>query len=268
MIPLNAASLLFIALTPATSPAPFTELPVLEAPAQPIVLQDADVADEPKWTGSANAGATLNTGNTETVAIAASIDAELRRAKDRQTIGAYWNYAENDDVTTGVTSITERKAGADYQYDYFINEKTYYLANAGARTDDIARLDLRWFAGAGIGRQIFEEEDHKLSGEVGLVYLEESYETSSDDSEGVSVRVASSYLKRLTKTTVFEVDGEIFQSLKEGDDVYGRLDARIRLDVHENLFAMLQWIIDWDNTPASGSTSTDQQIIATLGWGF
>lgn len=269
MILLTVNPLLLLALTSTTEISPaevFIEPTVAEAPA--VIAQADDAAEDPKWTGSANVGAVLNSGNTESVAIAASIDAELRREKDRHSFGLYWNYAENDDSTTGVTSITERKAGGDYQYDYFINEKTFYLATAGAKTDSLALLDLRWYAGVGVGRQFHEEEDLKLSGDISLIYLEESYKVSADDSEGVAARLSASYFKRLSETTVIEINGEIAPSLKDSEDIYGRLDTRIKVDVNENLFAQLQWIIDWDNSPASGTDRTDQQILATLGWGF
>lgn len=277
MILLTVNPLLLLALTPATEinmAEALIESAAAEAPAA-IAVQDADTAEDPKWTGSVNFGAILNTGNTESVAVAASVDAVLKREKDRQTVAAYWNFGETQNSTGGgptTTTITERKVGASYQYDYFVSEETYYLANAGANSDSLALLDLRWLAGVGIGHQFRDEEDYKLDGELGLVYLEENYKeiagSPSSDSQGISARLAYNFEKRLTETTVLEQQTGIFPSLKNIEDTYARLDTRIKVKISDNLNAQLQWILQWDNTPASGLRSVDNQFIASLGWGF
>ena len=275
---LNASSLLFLALTATstTDPAPLAELPELNTSTTPVPAQDAEASEAPAWTGNVSLGAIMNTGNTESTAVAASMDAELRREKDRQTVNLFWNYGETTNSVPGgpeVTTITQRNVGGSYQYDYFIDEKTYYLANAGANTDSLALLDLRWYAGAGIGRQFRDEEDFTLKGEAGLVYIEERFQNMpppapSADSEGVAARLAWDVMKRLTETTVLEHTGQVFPSLKDIDNTYARLDTRLKMKMTENMNAQFQWILQWDNTPAPGLTSVDNQFIASLGWGF
>ena len=266
MLLIQPSALLLVALAPATAE---TTPPPIEAPAITApVVQDAAAEDSPdgKWHGQVNLGADFNTGNTETLSIAASLDAELRREKDRQTIGASWNYGEQ--TINGVDSITERRAVGTYQYDYFVNDKMYYFATAGAQTDTLATLDLRWYAGVGVGRQFYEEEDWKLNGEFALVYFEEKYQMSAFDVDAVAARISHNILKRISESTVFEQSGEYFQSLEDSKDAYARLDSRVKMTVTETIFAQLQWILQWDNTPAAGQERTDNQVLASLGWTF
>ena len=268
---LNASGLLLIALSQPTDAPEAQPVPAVSTldPALTVV-QDEEAAPEeetePNWDGSVNLGATWSNGNTEVVTVSLAIDAELKREKDRQTITGWWNYG-SDQNAIGST-ITQRNAGAIYKYDYFLNEKTFLFAIAGAETDTLAMLDLRWYAGGGVGHQFADEEDWKLSGEVGVTYFDEDFEVDTDDADYVAARLAYSLYKRLTETTVLEADGQIFPSLEDGDDIYARHDTRLKFDVTENMFAQLQWIYKWDNTPASGAERVDNQLIATLGWGF
>ncbi len=279
MILLQASSLLLLALTQPTTPtenATSTELPPVEASTAALATQDAAAATDPKWTGDVNLGATLNTGNTENVTVAASMDAELKRQKDRHSVNLFWSFGETKIKAPGTptaTAITERKLGALYQYDYFVNDKTYYFGRAAANSDKLAKLDLRWLAGGGVGHQFRDEEDFKLSGEAGLVYINENYEeplppTPSADSEGISLTLGYDVVKTLTETTVFEQHTQIYPSLKDSSDVYARVDSQLKIKMTETMNARLQWILQWDNTPAPGLRSVDNQFIAGLSWGF
>jgi hypothetical protein len=34
------------------------------------------------------------------------------------------------------------------------------------------------------------------------------------------------------------------------------------------MFAQVQWVMDWDNTPASGAERVDSLFLLTVGWKF
>jgi hypothetical protein len=52
------------------------------------------------------------------------------------------------------------------------------------------------------------------------------------------------------------------------DDFYARIDTRARATLTESMFAQLQWILDYDNTPAPGLEKQDHRLIAAVGWSF
>ena len=62
-------------------------------------------------------------------------------------------------------------------------------------------------------------------------------------------------------------------SLESRDELSGISDTKLRGKMSEGMFAQLQWIVDYDNTPladASGNPNTrvDHQIFLSVGWTF
>jgi len=192
-------------------------------------LQDpAPPPTEPKWTGSVTAGGTLTTGNSETRAGNATADAELRREKDRFTLGFLWNYADEKN-TTPDWNLTDRRTSAKAKYDYFLSEKSYLLAQTSAEADEAADLDLRTTFGVGAGRQFREEEDFKLSGEIGLSYFIEEFETIDD--EYLAARAAENVDWKIDERWNVLNTTEVFPSLEDSEDVYVKVDTRAKLTV-------------------------------------
>lgn len=231
---------------------------------EPLTLTQDEAAAEPtdpKWTGSFNLGATSTDGNTDIKNATLSFDAELRREKDRWTASALWFYSEEND------SVTQRTTQGGIKYDYFVDEKLYYLANAAAATDREADLQLRATTGVGVGYQWRDDESWKFSTEAGPSWFYEDYERQSPD-DYISLRLQYNveYLK-LEEWTISQL-GLIFPSLEDSDDIYTRLDTRVRYDLKENMFAQVQWLWEWDNTPASGNDRSDHRYLLTIGWSF
>lgn len=218
---------------------------------------------ESKWSGAISLGASKSTGNTERTTVSATGDAELRHAKDRTTVGLVWNYASEGDV-----GVTQRRVLGNAKYDYFIEPKTYLLAQTSGESDSNADLKLRATLGAGVGHQFREDEQWKLSGEGGLAYFDEDFTGSESDADYIAARLAyKAEWKSDTKWTLAQT-GEVFPSLESREDVYSKLDTRVRLALTDKMFAQFQWLFTWDNTPAQGADRADNLYLLTLGWSF
>lgn len=260
---------LLIAIAPAIPEA--APAPAL-APLDPSLLaatQDEAAEDmtDPEWTGSVSLGATYTSGNTETQAYNADANAELRRDVDRYTWKAFWNYAT--DRATGTEVVTQRKAGTSLKYDYFLNEAetTYLYGNTAIEHDSLADLDMRWLAGAGAGYQFYDEPDFSLAGEFGLNYIVEDFSTATKD-DYVSARLAANLRKVISEDTKFTSSVEVYPSVEEMDDVYGKWDSKLSTTLTEAMFASIQYVMDFDNTPSGGAERLDQRIVFGLGWSF
>jgi putative salt-induced outer membrane protein YdiY len=264
MCPLSA---LLLALAPSADPLSVSPIPApreAPAPAAAGPQDDAAPAEEtlPKWSGSVAVGATHTSGNSDVQTVSVDTNVERRAEKDRETVHAWWHYGEQDD------EISERNAGTTAEYNRFVTEKLYLLANAGVETDSQADLDLRWYAGGGAGYQFLEEPDLTLSGEAGLVYFVEDYSSDPDDAEYVAGRAAYSLGWQLAKTVRFEQDAQAFQGFEDIEDFYGKLDSRLKAHFTETMFGQLQWVWDYDNTPATGKDRSDHRLALALGWSF
>ena len=261
-----------IAIVPNPAPANLLALPAVE-PALLAAAEDAPpVMNE--WTGSIAIGGTYSDGNTDRRTGSASGNTEYRREKDRWTLKALWNYADEEG------DVTERKLYGSAKYDYFLSKKLYLLGQASGEYDFAALLDLRTTIGVGAGYQFKEDEDLKILGELGLSYVDEDYveppaPAESSDAEFLAARAAYKVDWKPGEKWVVGHAGEIFPSLEDKEDVFARLDTTVRLNLTDKMFAQLQWIFAWDNTPAFNDDvpperkeRTDNLVTLGLGWSF
>ncbi|MEZ6020523.1 MAG: DUF481 domain-containing protein, partial [Planctomycetota bacterium] len=215
-----------------------------------------------EWMGSFTAGLTFTDGNTKRKTASANLDLtkEYQNA-DRWSNNLYWNYAEEGGVRT------QRRAGLKSQYDSSLDEKTYWYVNGSAQTDEQAGVDLRWTAGVGIGRIFRDDEEWRFAAEAGLSYLSEEFSDNTDN-DYVAARVAYRanwhYSERLDLGQVTE----LFPSVEDSADVYGRMDTRAVYKLTGNMISQFQWVWDWDNTPAAGRDRSDHLFLVTVGWTF
>ncbi len=239
-------------------------------PLDTVNVQAAPAAapTEPKWTGSVTAGVQMTTGNSETRQANATADAELKREKDRITLGFLWVYGDNKN-TTPDWLLVDRKTFGRAKYDYFFSDKTYGYGMLTAEGDLLQDISLRWTAGAGVGHQYLDTETWKFGFEAGVSYLDTDYRSpASADTEDVAARIATNTAYKMNDTWSFLHTLEAYPSLEETDDFYGRSDARASAVLTENMLLSLQWVVDYDNTPATGRERVDQRYLLSLGWKF
>jgi putative salt-induced outer membrane protein YdiY len=221
-----------------------------------LTAQDAPAAEEPKepeWTGSVTVGAKITTGNSETRGANATADAELRREHDRISLGFLWLFDENSNNATDTWTLTDRKTTGKAQYDYFFSKKTYGFAKGQWENDHTAAVDLRQTYAVGLGRQIKESETFKLNGELGVAWVDEDFQGSADD-------------WIISKTWSLAQNAEAYPSLEDSDDIYTKLDTRLKAAFGESMFGQLQWLYDWNNSPAAGKERSDHQLLLSIGW--
>jgi putative salt-induced outer membrane protein len=253
----------------ASADAPPHVATLLSEPVVARLTQDPAAAPEkkePEWTGSVTVGAIATTGNSETRTANATADAVLDRGKDRFTLGFLWVYADEKNTTSDWT-LTDRKTSGRGKYDYFLTEKTYAWGALSAENDELSDLKLRLTVAAGLGRQFVDTERWKFAGEAGLSYVDEDYD-QSEDADYVGARLALNTSHEHDERWSFAHTLEAFPSLEDQDDVYGRSDLRIKLTFTESMLAQLQWVADYDNTPASGKERLDHRYILSVGWKF
>ena len=234
---------------------------------EPIMIQEEEIEDLGKWKGAVNAGVLYADGNTDLVSLSAAGDAQLRREKDRISLGAYWNFQEQENTNTGQNEVSQRNSGGNAQYDRFLNERTYLFGQTSAENDFQADLDLRFTVGGGVGHQFVEKDDLKVSAEAGLAWFKEEFGSSPDD-DYMAARGAYDVDWQINEEVQFLHSGVIFPSVEDSDDVYAKLDTRARVTLSESMFAQLQWIFDWDNTPAQGVGRKDNRYLLSVGWSF
>ncbi|MEQ9397394.1 DUF481 domain-containing protein [Haliea sp.] len=170
-----------------------------DAPAGSYALRDLALSDpEPwelgrgyRWTGQASAALGLQRGNTDTDEFDYRVDSVWRSLQDRYTTRLNGEI----DEANGVKNAENWSVLA--KYDRFLEGPLYWGVNVSAEQDNFADLDLRYYLGPYMGRQFYEQPVFTLSGEAGLVYVDEDFIMAEDqDYVGAnwSVDASSNYL--------------------------------------------------------------------------
>lgn len=241
----------------------FEAVPVEPPPLFAAILEDPPPPVMHRWTGAVSAGASISSGNTDKETASATGDVEYRREKDRTSFNLLWNYSSEDGI-----GVTERRVYGMGKYDYFLSKRAYALASLSGEYNYAAQLDLRSIASVGAGYQFLETATSKLSGEAGLAYVDESYFSSADDAEYVAARLAYKLDFKFGEKVELAQTGEVVPSLEDSEDVSSKLDTRLQLTLTKAMFAQLQHLWTWDNTPATGADRSDHLLLLSLGWKF
>ncbi|NUQ13224.1 MAG: DUF481 domain-containing protein [Gemmatimonadaceae bacterium] len=255
-----------IALLAAASAAPATTTSsataLVSAP-----IQDATAPAAPKWTGNVSAGLVMTDGNSEMRQANASADATLKREKDQITLGFLWVYAENANNATNDWELTDRRTFGRGKYDYFFAEKTYAYGMLTAENDFLQTIALRWNAGAGLGHQFVDTATWKFALEAGMSYIDTDYKFGTD-TDDVTVRIATNTTHVPSETWSFNHLLELYPSVEDTEDVYGRSQFSADAKLSANMIMSLKWIMDYDNTPFTGAERVDNRYLLSVGWKF
>jgi hypothetical protein len=130
-----------------------------------------------KWFGDANIAVKQERGNTDTGEIDSDFKSVWRSLEDRYTaLGLYEVDETNGDKNKNTWNLRGK-------YDRFRQENAeeYYGVQVAFKHDEFADLDLRTTFGPYIGRQFYSSKILTLSGEVGVVYVDEQFEVAEDN---------------------------------------------------------------------------------------
>ncbi|MBL8728567.1 MAG: DUF481 domain-containing protein [Planctomycetes bacterium] len=224
---------------------------------------------EPKWTGSVNLSGLWTDGNTDRRAAGLSIDASRRGEIDRLSFDASWDYSQDQDQTTKVWKLNQRRTGGGLKYDYFLSKRWYALVTARVLGDTLADIQLRFTGGAGIGYTWIEDSSTTFLTELGASYFNESYRTPGVMSvDYLAARAAYKLTHKFSEKTKLVHGVEAFPSTENIEDTYLQAKTEIVTSLTDSMIASIAHVLDWDNTPAPGKERTDNRVLLTIGWSF
>tara|TARA_R110001599_G_scaffold353231_1_gene591108 strand:- start:192545 stop:193564 length:1020 start_codon:yes stop_codon:yes gene_type:complete len=160
---------------------------VMAAKQQPVMFDVADIklvnpepwriGDGYKWYGQMNLAVLAERGNTDSDQMDIDFESIWRSIEDRVTVRGLWEI-DSTDGTENKNAATLRN-----KYDRFRVEDpdNYIGAQVAFERDKFADLNLRTTVGPYLGRQFFETQLLSVQGEVGVVYVEEDYDTAPND---------------------------------------------------------------------------------------
>lgn len=123
-----------------------------------------------RWTGFAEAGATIRSGNTDTVNYTASAGAARKGPHNRLTLNFFSAYTETDGEL-----VARRYYGETKWRKYVYKDKMYSYLSGSAENDDGRKLDYRFVAGTGVGYDFIRNDKRTLWAEGGVEYAWERW---------------------------------------------------------------------------------------------
>ena len=240
-----------------------------EFPLAAVTAIDPPVKKEIQLVGTLNFGATITDGNTQTKAASFTGDAVAQSERQRLTLRAAWNYAEDED------GLTVRNTKGTAKYDFFVTRRFFLYASALFEEDEFQDLKLRSALSGGPGYQFIRRGEFEewwsagidLYAEAGLGYFNEDYEEGEDDAY-LTARWAVKLDWPLNDRVTFFHHHEGYPSLEDLSDLYITTEQGVRFSVFGNFIGTLQVNWKWDNTPSPGFERSDVLYLATLGYRF
>lgn len=238
-------------------------------PARPI--------DGPRWNSAFTLGAMASSGNTRRRTANAAAEAERRDGRYRTTAKAAWNYAQTkatNSSSSGEYQLDQRHSQGKLQQDYFLTEKSFLFVGTEATNDYDRNLALRLTTTGGVGVQLIDRADTRYSIEIGAGYYREESRIANVPTDGYATgKIVSNFDMQFNDTWHMLHTITYLPSLDDSDELSGTSDTRLRAKMAEGLFAQLQWIVDYDNTPlADGAgnpnTRVDHRVFLSVGWSF
>jgi len=210
----------------------------------------------------ANLGLSSTSGNTETENAYADGEFVARTEKNRYTVGAQYNRAEDEGEKTANRGLGYTK------YDHFLTQKWFLYANASFETDEFQDLDLRTTLGTGVGYQVFETERTNLSLEAGPAYVDQNYDVAEDNDYPAGAWAINFDIYFFDKKVQFFHFDSGFISLEDTKDTLIRTRTGLRLPFYKDLNATIQYNWDRNNNPVPGKEKVDEMLIFSLGYQF
>jgi len=217
-----------------------------------------------KVNGYVNIGVKATEGNTNTKSYHGDGEFVARTPKNRYTIGAELNYAEDN----GQTTANDKRAYA--RYDYFLTQKWYVNTNMSFLKDEFQNLNLRSTLGAGMGYQFIETDDTKLGAELGGSYIREDYSDDLQDDSSIAARWALDYSQTFFDNafTLFHHD-ELLKGVAADNDLFLAYTRQgIRFPLGSGLAGTVQVNYDYNGNPQGDNAYYDTTYLMTVGYTF
>ena len=237
-----------------------------DASPEPLVLGDLRSAGQSnlaivnlgtEWSSRADLSAALSRGNSETDAYNALIESVLKRNKSEHLVTLLLSQEEADGIST------KEQLEFDYGYKRFFSEKWFFSGNAEYFEDQLAAIDYRITAGAGVGYQFWDNSSGALSVEAGGSVVIEDLDGTKE--ENPAFRWAANYNRFLWSKRLEAFHNHSILIIPDRGEVFDT-STGLRLAINARLDTSLRVDLRHETEPPVGSDKTD--VTYSLGVGI
>lgn len=210
------------------------------------------------WSGRGEIGASLASGNTDTLGVYASLRATRQGVRWRHELRGEAAYQE----TNGVRS--QERLLLAYEPRYKVNERLSAYALLQAEHDPVLGYDARYSVSAGLGYRVVRSDALSIDVQGGPAFRHIAPVTGSAE-DGFSGRGALDARLKLRPGVRLTQTGSAF--LDPRGNTFSATTG-IEAQVFGPLAARLSYNVQYESQPAAGRVSTDRLGRITLVYGF
>ena len=234
--------------------------------------QAAAAPEQKGWETIANAGLTVQSGNSESVATAIGLDTKKKWTDDEVLLGVSGGYGKSSSTGNNRSRTTDY-AKAYGQYNHLINERAYFGLRIDGEHDGMADLAYRLRISPLVGYYLIKNDTTSLSFDAGPTFIVEEREASAtsarDRQESFALRFGEKFEHKLSDTAKIWQTAEYIPTIKDWPD-RDVINAEIGIStaITPKWDLQVKYQVTYDNGVKFGKEGTDTRLIAATAYKF
>ncbi len=226
-------------------------------------------AEEGGWKKAMSLGATLTSGNSETLTLNGGVGVEKKIDKHELSIGAEANYSESEveKVVAGQTNrIDETTADNSKAYLKYKRKfgRPFFYSDNGLFRDEPGAIEQRVTVGLGCGFFVLKTDAATLGLEVGGSWIDEEFTTEQDGEDYFALRFAARHDHELSETAKLWASVEYLQRSDESEKYFLTSEAGIEAVMNSSLSLRLVLQARYDSLPPDGIEKDDLSLVSAF----
>jgi putative salt-induced outer membrane protein len=217
---------------------------------------------------SIDLGFANTTGNTNTLNFNGKYTfAYARKGYDDKTLHIGFNtsaFRTEDD-----SQITNEEYTSKLHLDQVFENKWLVYTFVSWLRNEFRNFDNKWVTGVGIGKVLFDDENHVWKAKVGVAYNHEDYSNEQTTETFTSLTQYLEYTNSLNTTSKLYLKAGASENFEDFSNDYELLGV-LGLDfvVSTNLHVIIEEEVSYNAVPPVGFKKTDTKSIIRLGYTF
>ena len=235
---------------------------VIRSQAEHVAYQDAlEPGLLEGWTGGADVGFALTSGNSDTTNLAIGLSATRQTSNDKTSIYAASIY--NRDNTSGDSRTIANTVRGGVRYDRDINRKFFGYVFTDLEHNGLQDLTLRFVLGGGLGYHAIRNERTELDLLGGLAWNREYFKGDFNDRSSAEAQAGQTLSHRISSRMSLKEALFIFPNLTDGGRYRINFDAALVTDVSRRIAWQLTLSDRYLSDPPPGLEKND--LLLTTG---